>query len=108
MGTHLARGFAVIFDGWSDGTGYPHLGPLRFPVPKAMPDGRVKVSVRPEAWVIEPSGDATALAAKLLKRTYLGNVMEYTLVTELGDILIHVFLHYLKFTCSDIYNFRLF
>ena len=81
-------GEAVLFDGWSDGTGYPQLGPLRFPVPKTMPVGRVKVSVRPEAWVIEPSGDASALAAKLLKRTYLGNVMEYTLATELGEIFV--------------------
>lgn len=81
-------GEAMLFNGQSDGVRHAQLGPLRIPMQNPVPRGAVKIAVRPEAWVMEPSGYPAALAAKLLKRTYLGNVMEYTLGTELGEIFV--------------------
>jgi iron(III) transport system ATP-binding protein len=81
-------GEAMLFDGVSDGAGYVQLGSLRLPVQNTFAAGQVKIAVRPEAWVIEPSGYPAALAAKLFKSTYLGTVMEYTFMTELGEIFV--------------------
>ena len=68
-------------------TGYALLGPLRVPSPAALPTGPVKIAVRPEAWVIGPATSA-GLAARVIRCTYLGNVMEYTFASALGAIFV--------------------
>ncbi len=62
------------------------LGSLRFAPRQAVPDGPVKVAVRPEAWQVGAAGDG--LAARLAKRAYLGSNYEYTFDTELGPIFV--------------------
>ena len=68
-------------------TGYAQLGPLRVPSPAALPTGPVKIAVRPEAWVIGPATSA-GLAARIIRCTYLGSVMEYTFASALGAIFV--------------------
>ncbi|MEQ8356014.1 MAG: ABC transporter ATP-binding protein [Kiloniellaceae bacterium] len=48
--------------------------------------GAVKVAIRPEAIRIARDGSGTALEAKVLKATYLGSHMEYTMATPLGEL----------------------
>jgi iron(III) transport system ATP-binding protein len=79
-------GEAMLFDGVSDGMGHALLGSLRIPAP-SLAAGPVKIAVRPEAWLMAPATDS-GLAARVLKRTYLGSLMEYTLASALGDIFI--------------------
>ena len=80
-------GEAMLFDGECDAQGVTHLGPLVVKAARAVRAGKVKVAVRPEAWQIMPA-TREGLAARLLKRTYLGSVMEYTFATTLGDIFV--------------------
>jgi len=80
-------GEAMLFDGDCDGHGVTQLGPLVVKAARAVRAGKVKVAVRPEAWQIGPA-TREGLAARLLKRTYLGSVMEYTFATTLGDIFV--------------------
>ena len=68
-------------------TGYAQLGPLRVPSAAALPTGPVKIAVRPEAWVIGPATSA-GLAARVIRCTYLGSVMEYTFASALGAIFV--------------------
>jgi iron(III) transport system ATP-binding protein len=49
--------------------------------------GAVKVAVRPEAWQVVAPG-AGALEGRLSKRAYLGNVMELSVDTALGEIFV--------------------
>jgi iron(III) transport system ATP-binding protein len=80
-------GEAMLFDGVCDGRGRTRLGPLALSGGDGLPSGKVKVAVRPEAWAIGPAtGDG--LPARLLKRTYLGSIMEYTFETTLGEIFV--------------------
>ena len=80
-------GEAMLFDGTCTGDGHASLPPLRVRTADGMAAGPVKIAVRPEAWRIRPAG-TEGLAARLTKRTYLGNVMEYTLSTALGEIFV--------------------
>lgn len=80
-------GEAMLFDGRSEGTGRAALGPLNVPAPATLRAGPVKIAVRPEAWLVGPAAD-TGLAARLLKRTYLGSIMEYTFASALGEIFV--------------------
>ncbi|EJE49123.1 ABC-type spermidine/putrescine transport system, ATPase component [Acidovorax sp. CF316] len=80
-------GEAMLFDGMSNGQGYADLPPLRIRTAPDMAAGPVKIAVRPEAWRINPASNE-GLAARVTKRTYLGNVMEYTLSTALGEIFV--------------------
>ncbi len=48
--------------------------------------GAVKVAIRPEAIRIARNGAAGELQARVLKATYLGSHMEYTLETPLGEL----------------------
>ena len=57
------------------------------PSPAALPTGPVKIAVRPEAWVIGPATSA-GLAARVIRCTYLGSVMEYTFASALGAIFV--------------------
>lgn len=80
-------GEAMLFDGINDGGGLTELGGLRIVTSAALGAGPVKIAVRPEAWLIGPATDS-GLAARLLKRAYLGGFMEYTLASSLGDIFV--------------------
>ncbi|WP_374669413.1 ABC transporter ATP-binding protein [Ramlibacter sp.] len=79
-------GEAMLFAAESDAAGSVQLGPLRIQPRRAVPAGRVKVAVRPEAWQVGPPG--AGLAARLQKRSYLGNCWEYTFETELGPVFV--------------------
>lgn len=80
-------GEAMLFDGTSDGAGAALLGGLKVSTAKPLPAGPVKIAVRPEAWRIAPAAD-TGLAATIIKRTYVGSQMEYTLASPLGDLFV--------------------
>jgi iron(III) transport system ATP-binding protein len=80
-------GEAMLFDGECDGRGGTKLGPLSLAGGEGLAPGRVKVAVRPEAWAIE-AATSGGLPARLLKRTYLGSIMEYTFATTLGEIFV--------------------
>jgi iron(III) transport system ATP-binding protein len=63
------------------------LGTLRLRLAhRDQPIGPVVVAIRPEAIVVEPPGSGP-VAATVTKAAYLGAVIEYTLVTELGELL---------------------
>jgi iron(III) transport system ATP-binding protein len=57
----------------------------RLPARGLVP-GAVKVAIRPEAIRIARNGSAGLLQADVLKATYLGSHMEYTLGTPLGEL----------------------
>jgi iron(III) transport system ATP-binding protein len=96
--TEFVAGFmgeAMLFDGYNHaadpacggGGSHAQLGPLRVPSPGTLATGPVKIAVRPEAWVIGPA-TATGLAGRVVRRSYLGSVMEYTFASALGDIFV--------------------
>jgi iron(III) transport system ATP-binding protein len=62
------------------------VGPLRFKPVSDVPEGNVKVAVRPEAWLIGPPG--SGMEGRLKKAAYLGSTYEYTFDTELGPIFV--------------------
>jgi iron(III) transport system ATP-binding protein len=89
-GSEFVAGFmgeAMLFDGRCDGQGRVQLNVLSIPVAKRLDEGPVKVAVRPEAWLVRPA-TLEGLAARLVKRTYLGSIMEYTFASSLGDIFV--------------------
>jgi len=53
---------------------------------RGLGPGPVKVAIRPEAIRIARNGSIGALEAEVLKATYLGSHMEYTLATPLGEL----------------------
>jgi iron(III) transport system ATP-binding protein len=55
---------------------------------RGLASGAVKVAIRPEAIRIARNGAAGAFAADVLKATYLGSHMEYTLATPLGELFV--------------------
>jgi iron(III) transport system ATP-binding protein len=80
-------GEAMLFDGMCDTHGRVSLGALNIPAHHNLEPGPVKIAVRPEAWLIRPVANS-GLAARVLKQTYVGSVMEYTLGSPLGDIFV--------------------
>ncbi len=66
----------------ADGSGW--LGPLR--VTLSAPAAGCRVAVRPHAWRIERASTA-GLAARVLRSRYQGATIEYTLASELGELL---------------------
>jgi iron(III) transport system ATP-binding protein len=73
------------------------LGPLALDLPRRGASlGPVKVAVRPDAVTIDgeprssggPGSTDAALAARVLKASYLGRHVEYTLATPLGDLFV--------------------
>ena len=87
--TEFVAGFmgeAMLFPAQADAAGIVSLGPLRIASRQAVPAGKVKVAVRPEAWHIGPPG--TGLGARLAKAAYLGSNYEYNFETELGPIFV--------------------
>jgi iron(III) transport system ATP-binding protein len=80
-------GEAMLFDGVCDREGRVSLGALSIPAGRDIEPGPVKIAVRPEAWLIRPVA-SSGLAARVIKQTYVGSVMEYTLGSPLGDIFV--------------------
>jgi iron(III) transport system ATP-binding protein len=66
--------------------GVVSLGSLRLHLPhRAQSIGRVAVAIRPESIVVRPAGGG-GLKATVTKVAYLGAVIEYSLVSELGEL----------------------
>ena len=80
-------GEAMLFAGQALDDGTVQLGPLVVRARRPVRSGAVKVAVRPEAWLVVPPGDG-ALEGRLGKRAYLGNVMELSVDTALGEIFV--------------------
>jgi iron(III) transport system ATP-binding protein len=80
-------GEAMLFDGLCDEQRRVGLGTLSIAAPAGIGQGPVKVAVRPEAWVIRPVSN-DGLAARVIKRTYVGSTVEYTFSSQLGEIFV--------------------
>jgi len=80
-------GEAMLFDGVCSEQGKVSLGTLSITAPSGAGPGPVKVAVRPEAWIIKPVAN-DGLAARVLKRTYVGSTVEYTFSSQLGEIFV--------------------
>jgi iron(III) transport system ATP-binding protein len=80
-------GDAAIFELVPDAQGRLALGVL--PLPLAVPPGtaQARVMVRPEAWRLHPVG-GPGLPGRVLRRAYLGHGAEYTIDTDLGELLV--------------------
>jgi iron(III) transport system ATP-binding protein len=64
------------------------LGPLTLSLPhRGLPDGEIEVAIRPEAIDFRPEG-SEGIPATVRKSAYLGQLMEYTLETGLGDLFV--------------------
>ena len=79
-------GEAMLFPAEPIEGGQVKVGSMRIIPRNAIPAGKIKVAVRPEAWHIEKSG--AGMPAKLVKLAYLGNNYESTFDTELGSIFV--------------------
>jgi iron(III) transport system ATP-binding protein len=83
-------GEAMLFDGTVDAQGQVSVGPLqvqgRSGLP-ALPAGRVKVAVRPEAWQVVAAGPGT-LEGRIVKQAYLGSFQELTVSSALGEVFV--------------------
>jgi len=80
-------GEAMLFDGTCTEQQKVSLGTLSITAPAGVRPGRVKVAVRPEAWIIKPVAN-DGLAARVVKRTYVGSTVEYTFSSQLGEIFV--------------------
>ena len=64
------------------------LGPVTLALPhRGLPDGECEVAIRPEAIELVAAGDAP-LSATIRKAAYLGQLMEYTLDTPIGNLFV--------------------
>jgi iron(III) transport system ATP-binding protein len=64
------------------------LGPVTLSLPHGgAPDGECEVAIRPEAIELRHDGHAP-LSATVKKAFYLGQLMEYTLDTPIGDLFV--------------------
>ena len=79
-------GDARLFDAEVDAAGRLHLGSLDWPAPDGLPRGPVTLVLRPEAWRLGPASQP-GLPATVLRAAYLGRSVEYTLATDLGEVL---------------------
>jgi len=62
------------------------IGGARIALPhRGVPDGIVALSIRPESITLGPAGNSP-LAGTVRKAAYLGNVMEYTVDTAIGEL----------------------
>ncbi len=80
-------GEALLLPATAGGAGMVSLGPLLISAPSVRPASRVKVAVRPEAWRVGGENEY-ALAATVLKSTYLGGFYEYTVDSEIGELFV--------------------
>jgi iron(III) transport system ATP-binding protein len=73
----------------SNGEALVRMGPIERRLPaRGLVPGPVKVAIRPEAVCLAPTNDDGTLEADVLKATYLGSHMEYTLATSLGELFV--------------------
>jgi iron(III) transport system ATP-binding protein len=64
------------------------LGPVTLSLPHGgAPDGECEVAIRPEAIELRFDGNSP-LSATVKKASYLGQLMEYTLATPIGDLFV--------------------
>ena len=82
-------GEALLLDGQVQADGRVALGPLHLMPAQPHAAGAVKLAVRPEAWQLHPAG-TTPLAATVRQVTYLGSVLEVTVDSALGAVLLLV------------------
>lgn len=100
-GSEFVAGFmgeAMLFSASADDTGMVTLGPLRLRARRAVKPGAVKVAVRPEAWQVLDATSASGpagpglghgtVSGTLAKTSYLGNLQELTVATELGELFV--------------------
>ena len=65
------------------------IGPLTRELPShGLAPGPARVALRPETIQLSPERRADALAGEVLKATYLGSHMEYTVTTPLGELFV--------------------
>lgn len=80
-------GEALLLDGQALPDGSVQIGPLHLHPRHAVAAGPVRAAVRPEAWGVgELAPDA--LEGTLIQVAYLGNVLELTVQTPLGMVLV--------------------
>jgi iron(III) transport system ATP-binding protein len=64
------------------------LGPMTLDLPhRGLPDGGIEVAIRPEAIEFRPAG-SPGIPAEVRKAAYLGQLMEYTLATPIGELFV--------------------
>jgi len=81
-------GEASIVRGQREAEGVVRLESIALPHRHAGDAGPVQVAVRPEAWRLAHCSSA-GLPGSVLKRCYLGRVVEYVVRTSLGPVLVH-------------------
>jgi iron(III) transport system ATP-binding protein len=65
------------------------IGPLMRELPRhGLEPGPARVALRPETILLLPEPRADAIAGEVLKATYLGSHMEYTVGTPLGELFV--------------------
>jgi iron(III) transport system ATP-binding protein len=65
------------------------IGPLTRELPRhGLEPGPARVALRPETILLLPEPRADAIAGEVLKATYLGSHMEYTVGTPLGELFV--------------------
>jgi iron(III) transport system ATP-binding protein len=80
-------GEALLLDGQALTDGSVQIGPLNFAPRHNVAAGPVRAAVRPEAWAVgEPAPDA--LEGTLVQAAYLGSLLELTVQTALGVVLV--------------------
>ena len=82
-------GEASIVPGHRDAGSTVWLGPVALGQRHAGAEGPVQVAVRPEAWRLLRCAQA-GLPGRIVKRAFLGRLMEYMVQTPLGAVLVHV------------------
>lgn len=92
-------GEATVVAGRRDLEGFIWVGPLRMPTLHPGKPGHVRVAIRPEAWQLQPCSQP-GLPGKVLSRHYLGRLMEYMVRTQVGDVLVHVYMHEVCLDCG--------
>ena len=81
-------GDASVVLGEREADGTVRLGPLALAQRHAGPAGPVQVAVRPEAWRVRHCSEG-GLAGRVVKRCFLGRLVEYQVDTVLGKVLVH-------------------
>jgi iron(III) transport system ATP-binding protein len=87
--TAAFMGEASIVAGHRDADAAVWLGPIALGQRHAGAQGPVQVAVRPEAWRMLHCAQA-GLPGRIVKRSFLGRLMEYMVQTQLGPVLVHV------------------
>jgi iron(III) transport system ATP-binding protein len=74
----------------ADGSARTRIGGIELELPsRGLDAGPVKVAIRPEALVLTlDRPDVPALEGRILKASYLGTHMEYTVSTPIGDLFV--------------------